>query len=204
MKRCGRGEPHHRPWSSEVVSAVRLACFVAAIVLPSIFAVAEDVQGLYYVDRLGIGSCYDADLSLMLPAYAYAYLEAGTLEVRFSNPPSGFPLRERVVLLGDSRDDFSAQGSGYIQKYVLGKEILLAFDSVTMSADGSFPVYVYLAGDGTCVNFELVRHGLARVAPRVPFQFRSEFEMYEKQAREKRRGIWMHNQDPALLNSGDN
>jgi endonuclease YncB( thermonuclease family) len=157
-------------------------------------AAAEDVQGLYRVDLLGIGSCYDADLWLMLPAHAYAYLEAGTLEVRVPNPGGGIKVQERVIFLGDNKKDFSAQASRYIQKHVLGKDVLLAFDSLSRSADGSLPAYIYLPDDGTCVNLELIRNGFARVAsPEVQFQFRPEFEMYEKQARNNRKGIWIGN-----------
>jgi hypothetical protein len=162
------------------------------MVMPaSLHGVAGDAPELYRVDLAGIGSCYDADLSFMLSGHVFAYLEPGSLEVYFPRPPRGIKARERVVLLGDRAEDFSAEASYYILKAILGKDVLLAFDSVIRSASGALLAYLYLPLDGTCVNFRLISDGLVQVAPTSEiFQFRSEFEMYERQAKEKHRGIW--------------
>jgi len=152
---------------------------------------AENTKELYRVDEAGIGSCYDADLSLMLSGHVFAYLEAGALEVYFPRPPQGINTRERVELLGDRIDSFPAEASRYILRNVLGKDVLLAFDSVIRNASGNLTAYLYMPGDGTCVNFKIVRDGLAPVAPAGEvFQFRREFEMYEQEARAKHRGVW--------------
>jgi Staphylococcal nuclease homologue len=155
------------------------------------FAEADGTDGLYRVDRAGIGSCYDADLSLMLAGHVFAYLAAGALEIVFPHPPKGINGRESVALLGDMTAGFPQAASRYILQRVLGKDVLLAFDSKLRSASGALLAYVYLPEDGNCVNFTLVRNGLAPVAPPdVAFQFRSEFDMYERQAMAKHRGIW--------------
>ena len=191
MKGYGRVAPLRHPWKCDVSSRLCPACLAAAILATAGLPAAADVTSLYRVDQAGIGSCYDADLSLMLPAHVFAYLEAGTLEVSIPHPPAGITSRERVLLLGDLTDPFPAEASRYLVKEVLGKDVLLAFDSTMRSALGALLAYVYLPKEGTCVNFELVRNGLARVAsPEVAFQFRSEFEMYEKQAKDKHKGIW--------------
>ncbi|MGA2764267.1 MAG: thermonuclease family protein [Spirochaetia bacterium] len=170
-----------------------LAAFL--IFLPTlVFAAPEAAGRLYRVDLAGVGSCYDADLSLMLPAHVFAYLEPGALEVYFPNPPAGINQREKVFLLGDQTDNFPGEGSRFLINAVLGHDVLLAFDAVSRSASGTLLAYVYLPSDGTCVNFKLIRDGLTRVSPPdAAFQFRAEFEMYQQQAKENRRGIWGRN-----------
>lgn len=107
-----------------------------------------------------------------------------------THPPGSHPGRE-CFSWETSRTPFRPEASRYLVKEVLGKDVLLAFDSTMRSALGALLAYVYLPKEGACVNFELVRNGLARVAsPEVAFQFRSEFEMYEKQAKDKHKGIW--------------
>jgi len=169
------------------------ACIVPAalILVLCLPASAESPQGLYRVDLSGVGSCYDADLSLMLPGHVYAYLEPGALEMFFPQPPSGISRWERVILLGDETKDFAGDASRYIAEAVLGRDVLLAFDAVSRNSAGALLAYAYLPDDGTCVNLKLIRDGCARVvAPGVSFQFREEFDMYEQQARDKRKGIW--------------
>jgi hypothetical protein len=168
----------------------RIQYFLAAMVLP-LCAAAENAPELYRVDQAGIGSCYDADLSLMLSGHVFAYLEPGAVEVSFPRPPQGIKAQERVVLLGDRINPFPARASRYILTEVLGKDVLLAFDSTMRNASGALRAYLYLPEDGTCVNFRLVRDGLTAVASADEvFQFRAEFELYEQQAKEKRRGVW--------------
>lgn len=171
------------PWR-----ASRWLFFAATIFLPTW---AGDAQGLYRVDLSGIGSCYDADLSLMLQGHVYAYLEPGALEVYFAQPPEGLRHWERVLPAGDEASNFAGDASRYIVDAVLGKDVLLAFDAVLRDFSGALLAYVYLPADGTCVNLKLIRDGNARVVPPgVAFQFRDEFQMYEQQAKDKRRGVW--------------
>jgi Staphylococcal nuclease homologue len=177
-------------WKCSVTFRTAFLCAVLAG-CAALLAEADPQGALYRVDRAGIGSCYDADVSLMLAGHVFAYLAAGALEISFSHPPAGINARESVLLLGDMRAGFPEAASRYILQSVLGKDVLLAFDSTLRSATGALLAYVYLREDGSCVNFTLVRNGLAAVArPDVPFQFRSEFDMYERQAMAKRRGIW--------------
>ncbi len=169
----------------------RCLLFVLGVMLPfNVPAAQGSAPPPYRVDVAGVGSCYDADLSLMLPGHVFAYLQPGLLEVYFPQPAEGIGQRERVQPLGDQIDGFAGAASGYVIETVLGKDVLLAFDSSMRSPSGALLAYIYLL-DGTCVNLVLIRGGSARVAPpEVSFQFRDEFEMYEKQARDKRRGMW--------------
>ena len=127
----------------------------------------------------------------MLSGHIFAYLEAGSLEMYFPRPPAGMRVRERVQLLGVLTADFPAPASRYLLRTVVGRNVLLAFDSIARSASGALLAYVYLPEDGTCVNLTLVRDGYARVASvEIPFQFRGEFATDERQAREDHKGLW--------------
>ena len=121
MKGYGRVAPLRHPWKCDVSSRLCPACLAAAILATAGLPAAADVTSLYRVDQAGIGSCYDADLSLMLPAHVFAYLQAGTLEVSIPHPPAGITSRERVLLLGDLTDPFPAEASRYLVKEVPGK-----------------------------------------------------------------------------------
>lgn len=177
-------------WKCDVIS--RAVFFSAAMFLCGpLLAVADNAGEFYRVDLAGVGSAYDADLSLMLSGHVFAYLDSGALEVYFPRTPAGINARERVLLLGVDSVDFSARASRFLLRSVLGKDVLFAFDSVSRISSSALLAYVYLPEDGTCINVSLIRSGLARVAsPEIAFQFKSEFEMYEQQAREKHKGIW--------------
>jgi micrococcal nuclease len=49
--------------------------------------------------------------------------------------------------------------------------------------------YVYLK-DGTFLNAEIIRHGYGSAYTKFPFKYMEEFRRYEREAREKRRGLW--------------
>ncbi|HVO38832.1 MAG TPA: thermonuclease family protein [Spirochaetia bacterium] len=168
------------------------AALVAVFLLSGASTGAQGADGLYRVDLANIGSCYDADLARMLDARVYAYLEPGVLDVSLPHPPAGLQQRERVVLIGNSRGkDFPAAGSNSLRLQVLGKDILLAFDSVLRDSSGRLACYVYLPEDGTNVNLKLIRDGDARVDRDSPdFQFFQEFAANEQQAKDRKRGMW--------------
>jgi len=170
---------------------------VSAMLLSALAVCAAETapggtEELYRVDIANIGSCYDADLVRMLEAHVYAYLEPGVLDVFLARPPDGLHQRERIVLIGDAAGgDVPAAGSMSLRSQVLGRDVLLAFDSVLRDPAGRLYCYVYLPDDGTCVNLKLIRDGLARLDRAPPsFQFFQEFDMSEQQAREKKKGIW--------------
>jgi endonuclease YncB( thermonuclease family) len=134
----------------------------------------------------------------MLEAHVYAYLEPGVLDVLLSRPPAGLRKRERIVLIGNAGGkDFAAAGSDSLRSQVLGKDVLLAFDSVLRDSSGRLACYVYLPEDGTNVNLRLIRDGLARVdRDSFSFQFLQEFVTNEQQAKDRKRGIWAGTKNP--------
>ncbi len=168
------------------------AALLTALLLSSAAADAQGAEGLYRVDLANIGSCYDADLARMLEAHVYAYLEPGVLDVFLPRPPAGLRQRERIVLIGNlGGRDFPAAGSDFLSSQVLGKDVLLAFDSVLRDPSGRLACYVYLPEDGTNVNLKLIRDGSARVdRDSFSFQFLQEFVTNEQQAKDRKRGIW--------------
>ncbi len=54
---------------------------------------------------------------------------------------------------------------------------------------GGTLAYVYL-DDGTFLNTEIVRQGFGVAYTKYPFKYAAEFRRYEREAREKRRGLW--------------
>jgi endonuclease YncB( thermonuclease family) len=82
----------------------------------------------------------------------------------------------------------SKPGRTYLQQLVLGKTVRLQYDPYGDENDRS-RAYVFLA-DGTLVNAELLRKGLARVDNARPFAHQEEFQRLEKEAQASGVGIW--------------
>ena len=57
---------------------------------------------------------------------------------------------------------------------------------------GRTPGHVILE-DGTLLNAELLKAGLARIYTKYPFRYQEDFEGYEQEAKEARLGIWKDN-----------
>jgi len=188
-KASGKAVHPHPPWKSRAALHLVFCAALALCALPRSFA--DNPPVIYRVDVAGLGSCYDADASLMLAGHVLAYLAPGALEVFSPHPPEGVKSREEVVLLGDTITDFPAVANRYLVESILGRDVLLAFDARLRSSTGALLAYVYRRADGNCVNFTLIREGMVRIAPpEVAFQFRAEFEMYQEQAVAGQRGIW--------------
>jgi endonuclease YncB( thermonuclease family) len=79
-------------------------------------------------------------------------------------------------------------GRTFLRQLVLGKTVRLQYDSYGDQNDRA-RAYVFLA-DGTLVNAEMLRKGLARVDSSRPFAHQEEFERLEKEARASGLGIW--------------
>ena len=169
------------------------AAFVIVLARPAA-SFAQSPAGLYRVDVENVASVYDADLTRMLPAHVYAYLEPGTLDVFVARPPEGIRQRERITFIGNQLSaGLPRAASEYLMSQLLGRDVLLAFDSVMRDGSGRLLCYVYLPDDGTCVNLRMIRDGFTSVdRDSFPFHFLQEFSMDEQQAREKKRGIWAH------------
>jgi endonuclease YncB( thermonuclease family) len=79
-------------------------------------------------------------------------------------------------------------GRTFLQQLVLGKTVRLQYDSYGDDNDRA-RAYVFL-GDGTLVNAEMLKKGMARVDSSRPFAHQAEFERLEREAQASGLGIW--------------
>jgi len=93
---------------------------------------------------------------------------------------------KRVSLIGV---DMSAKAETFIREAVEGRQVKLKYDRQKVDRNGQILAYVYLL-DGTLLNAEVIKQGYARVDKRLPFKYLEEFKNCEKEAKEKKRGIW--------------
>lgn len=79
----------------------------------------------------------------------------------------------------------------FVEKALLAQEVRLEFDPTgdrTNDESGQALAYVYKR-DGTLINGEMVKQGLALVRPEQ-FKLASDFRGYEREAIEAMRGVW--------------
>ena len=86
------------------------------------------------------------------------------------------------------------QSSAFVKKMVQGKRVRLEYDQANAAIShrdryGRTLAYVYLE-DGIFLNAEIVRRGYGVAYTKYPFRYADEFRKYEKEAREKRKGLW--------------
>jgi len=86
------------------------------------------------------------------------------------------------------------KSSAFVKKLVKGKRVRLEYDQANAPIRhrdryGRILAYVYLE-DGTFLNAEIVKRGYGVAYTKYPFQYAGAFRKYERQAREKRRGLW--------------
>lgn len=78
----------------------------------------------------------------------------------------------------------------YVEKTLLGQDVRLEFDATSSGKDsaGQTLAYVYTR-DGTLVNGEMVKQGLALVRSEE-FRLAADFRGYEREAMQAMRGLW--------------
>jgi len=72
---------------------------------------------------------------------------------------------------------------------VEGKKIRLEYDWQRKDKYNRTLAYVYLE-NGTFLNAELIKQGYGHAYTRYSFKYLEQFRKYEKEAREKKRGLW--------------
>jgi len=79
----------------------------------------------------------------------------------------------------------------YVQKTLLGQEVRLEYDSMASRTSDSVPTlsYVYMR-DGTLINGEMIRQGLAFLQSAEQFRLAGDFRGYERDAMQSMRGVW--------------
>ena len=121
-------------------------------------------------------------------------IDGDTLQVRFQGK------RYTVRLIGVDTPEtthptkaveyFGSEASAFTKRHLEGKTVRLAKDHAGDTVDryGRRLRYVYLDGDN--FNARLIREGYAHAYRRFPFSKRKEFIRLEKEARQRRRGLW--------------
>lgn len=86
-------------------------------------------------------------------------------------------------------EHFGREASDFTRRMVEGKKVRLEFDRQPWDKYGRLLAYVYLP-DGTLLNAEIIRQGYGFACTEYPFQHLEEFRRLEREARERRRGLW--------------
>lgn len=84
---------------------------------------------------------------------------------------------------------FGKEAYLFTQRMVEGKEVRLEFDWQKRDKYGRLLAYVYLT-DGTFLNAEIIKQGYGFAYIRFPFKYLEEFRRYEREAKEKKLGLW--------------
>ena len=106
---------------------------------------------------------------------------------------------ERVRLIGADTPEtkhprkpvqyFGMEAYQFTKQMVEGKVVRLEYDWQRRDRYRRLLAYVYLM-DGTFLNAEIIKQGYGFAYTRYPFKFLDEFRLYEREAREKKRGLW--------------
>jgi micrococcal nuclease len=84
---------------------------------------------------------------------------------------------------------FGKDACQFTRGMVEGKEVRLEYDQTRRDRYGRILPYVYLM-DGTFLNAEIIKQGYGFAYTKYPFKYMEEFRGYEREAREKKRGLW--------------
>jgi micrococcal nuclease len=106
---------------------------------------------------------------------------------------------ERVRLIGVDTPEtkhpqkpvqyFGREAYLFTKEMVDGKEARFEFDRQKRDRYGRLLAYVYLL-DGTFLNAEIIKQGYGFAYTRFPFKYMEEFRRFEREARDKRKGLW--------------
>ena len=95
------------------------------------------------------------------------------------------------------REIYGAHGQNalnYVERLIQGQDVRLDFDAANAAQDnkndaGETLAYVYTR-DGTLINSEMLRQGLAFVRALDQFRYSSDFRAIERDAMQAMRGVW--------------
>lgn len=107
---------------------------------------------------------------------------------------------ERVRLIGVNTPELddtqqaaaATEARGYLRGLAEGKRVRLEYDQDKDDMYNRTLAYLYLE-DGTFINAEIIEQGYSEVYTAYPFKYMKEFQAYEEQAKEARKGIWVRN-----------
>jgi len=92
------------------------------------------------------------------------------------------------------REIYEAHGEralSYVHKTLLGQDARLEYDSMISRTSDSAPTLAYVyTRDGTLINGEMIRQGLAFLQSAEQFRLAGDFRGYERDAMQSMRGVW--------------
>ncbi|MCK4739002.1 MAG: thermonuclease family protein [Deltaproteobacteria bacterium] len=92
----------------------------------------------------------------------------------------------KVKLIGVSTKGMSAI---FLKNLIKGQVLELVFGRNILDEQGNILAYVY-AMDGTLINAEIIKEGYGSVDTEVPFKYLKDFQKYEREAQDGKRGLW--------------
>jgi micrococcal nuclease len=87
-------------------------------------------------------------------------------------------------------DDYSVRAREFLTETLRGRRVRLEYDRERTDRFGRTLAYAYREPDGLFLNAEMVKQGYAFAYTRFPFGHSAEFRLYEREAKEARRGVW--------------
>jgi micrococcal nuclease len=106
----------------------------------------------------------------------------GTVRLIGVDTPETVDPRKPVELFGQEASDFT-------RRMAQGKVVRLEFDFQRLDKYQRTLAYAYLP-DGTFLNAEIVKQGYGHAYVKYPFKYLDQFRGYEREARERGRGLW--------------
>jgi micrococcal nuclease len=156
-------------------------------------------SSLYQVNKENPRTCETVDFSRLVRAEVVGHVDGDTVRVRITNPPDGLSVVETIRFLGVDTPEtvhpqkeverFGKEASEFTKSRLLGKNVYLAFDWDIRDRFGRILAYVYMENK-TCHNANIIREGYGFAYTKYNFRFMEEFRSYEKEAKDKKRGLW--------------
>jgi micrococcal nuclease len=170
-----------------MVRCVRVLIFSFALALiPSV------VTSSFASDFFTIKRVIDGDTLLLANGERVRLIGVDTPEVHESDKLQRDAERTQTDIETIRR--LGRKSSAFVKRMVKGKRVRLEYDQANAAIGHRDRyertlAYVYLE-DGTFLNAEIVRQGYGVAYTKYPFNYADEFRKYEREAREKRRGLW--------------
>ena len=90
--------------------------------------------------------------------------------------------------------NFGKQASAFAARLLLRQPVRLEYDHQRTDKYHRTLAYLFLA-DGTLANLEIIRQGYGKAYLSYPFSRMEAFRAAEREAREAKRGLWVHGVD---------
>ena len=177
------------------------AALLAALLTAALLALGAAGAGaeagrpaVYDVTAAGLQRFQDADLRQMTRATVTRHVDGDTFDVAITDPPAGMRTAETIRLLGidtpELGEPLGAEAQDHTARRAGDGPVYLALDFRRRDRFDRLLAFVYLR-DGTLLNAELLRSGLAAVyrADDLMYFF-AQFEDLERDARQAGIGLW--------------